>query len=106
MREITIPSRTVFEDIKSFEHQIGIFVDVLVGICDETGHFEPQVFDRILIQDIPERRNRITNELLTPAITDYTDLLSANPDWAPNKPAGTFRKEDLWVFIDRIRARR
>lgn len=106
MREITIPSRTVFEDIQSFSHTIGISVDVLVGICDENGTFEPQVFDRILIQDVPERRNRITGELLAPAITDYTDLMSANPDWAPGKPAGSFRQDDLWIFIDLIRSRR
>jgi hypothetical protein len=40
-----------------------------------------------------------------PAITDYTDLMSANPTWAPGKPADTFRFDDLWHFIDMIRER-
>ena len=36
---------------------------------------------------------------------DFDELVSANPEWAPSKPPGTYRNEDLWMFIDRIRAR-
>jgi hypothetical protein len=36
---------------------------------------------------------------------DYDELLSEHPAWAPTKPAGVFRKEDLWHFVDLIRAR-
>ena len=35
--------------------------------------------------------------------TDLQELLSASPPWAPSKPAGTYRNEDLWQFIDRFR---
>ena len=31
------------------------------------------------------------------------ELLSASPEWAKEKPFGTFRSEDLWVIIDKIR---
>lgn len=36
---------------------------------------------------------------------DFDELVSENPSWAPGKPAGTYRNEDLWVFIDRYRAK-
>jgi hypothetical protein len=105
MREQIIPAQTLFEEIKSFEHEVGRWVRVLVGQL-VNNEFPPQQFDAIMIEDIPERRNSITGELIAAAVTDYTDLLSPNPDWAPNKPAGTFRKEDLWRFIDLVRSRR
>lgn len=34
----------------------------------------------------------------------FEDLMEANPSWAPNKPSGTYRNEDLWRFIDIMRA--
>ena len=104
MREITV-SETIAEDIKSFEHEIGRWVRVLVGRV-VNGDFPPQQFDTIMIEDVPERRNSITGELITAAITDYTDLMSANPEWAVGKPANSFRQDDLWRFIDLVRSRR
>jgi hypothetical protein len=35
---------------------------------------------------------------------DFAELMSAGPTWAPGKPAGTYRNEDLWIFIDRYRS--
>ncbi len=34
----------------------------------------------------------------------YSALMSANPVWAPNKPAGVFRPEDLFSFMDFLEA--
>ncbi|CQR74168.1 hypothetical protein SOV_22950 [Sporomusa ovata DSM 2662] len=34
---------------------------------------------------------------------DYTLLMSANPDFAPNKPENEYREADLWYIIDLIR---
>ena len=109
-RESVIPVRVVQEEIASVEHQIGFFVRVLVGVGSENerGRFVfdvPQTFDVVEIQDRPEVKG--AQGLTTSgAVTDYTDLMSDRPAWAPNKPAGTFRNEDLWPLIDRIRARR
>lgn len=35
---------------------------------------------------------------------DYTELMSAGPSWSPNKPAGVFRVDDLWHYVDKYRA--
>ena len=89
MRTQTI---TVTEDIVSIEHKINSFVRMLLGRGSTVnGEFQvapDQNYDVIMIMN-----------------DDYTDLMSANPSWASNKPAGTFRKEDLWHFVDLIRSR-
>lgn len=36
---------------------------------------------------------------------DYDLLMSDSPDFAPDKPANTYRREDLWKIIDLIRSR-
>ena len=109
-RESTIPIQVVQEEIASIEHQIGLYVRVLVGVgsTNENGQVVfkvPQNFDAIEIQDRPESKGQL-GVVVSPAITDYTELMSDRPQWAPNKPAGTFRNEDLWPLIDRVRARR
>ena len=105
MRTTTIPQTIVNEEIQSFKHQVGAYVNVIVGFGSEVnGEFiftVPQQFDNILIVDV-EASPLVGRE----AISDYTDLMSANPSWSPNKPANTFRKEDLWHFVDLIRSRR
>lgn len=87
-RQSTIPAQQVTEDIRSVEEITGLFVRVMVGTIDsQTGDFTvPQQF--------------VTYEIKG---DDFAELMSANPEWAPSKPAGTYRNDDLWVFIDRIR---
>ena len=109
-RESTIPVRVVQEEIASVEHQIGLFVRALVGVGaeNEAGQFVfavPQQFDVIEITDRPAVKGQL-GVIVEPEITDYADLMSDRPAWAPNKPGGTFRNEDLWPLIDRVRARR
>lgn len=107
-RETTIPAQSVQEEILSVEHHIGQFVRVLIGRGSQTDSgfvFSPgQVFDVVDIRDSPEVRGAL-GVVIAAAITDYTELTSAAPGWAPYKPAGTFRNEDLWLFIDAVRAR-
>lgn len=109
MRTQTIPEQTITEEIVSFEHNIGNFVRVLVGkgnVVDSQFQLYPdQTLETILIVNIPGSINSLTGEVLRPEYPDYIELLSANPTWAPNKPAGVFRKEDLWHFVDSIRSR-
>ena len=87
VRETIIPAQTVREDIRSIEEYTGEMVRVLVGEVTPEGAFVvPQQFEIYEIKD-----------------ADFDELMSAGPAWALNKPAGTYRNEDLWIFIDRQR---
>ena len=103
MRTVTIPSQTVIEAIQTVEHNIGAYVRVVVGVGSEVnGQFVftvPQQFDTMIIENISEIKNSMTDEIVRPAITDYSDLMAQFPD-------GNFAADDLWPYIDRIRARR
>lgn len=88
-RQVLIPQKTITEEIRSIEEIPGQVIRVLVGVVDESGEFiVPQNFMLFEIKD-----------------ADMIELLSENPLWAPGKPADTYRNDDLWQFIDRIRAR-
>lgn len=88
VRETIIPAQTVREDIRSIEEYTGEMVRVLVGEVTPEGAFVvPQQFEIYEIKD-----------------ADFDELMSAGPAWAVNKPAGTYRNEDLWIFIDRQRS--
>lgn len=79
------------EDIISYEHNLASgFVRVLVGIGTtlSDGNFmaaENQVYETIMIQS-----------------SDYDSLMTGKGD----KPAKTFRRSDLWEYVDLIRARK
>lgn len=109
MRTQTIPEQTVAEDIVSFEHYIGSWVKVLVAKgAIENGSFIPfpnQTYEVVNILDVPGITQSMTDVIVREPQLDYQDLMSANPTWAPQKPEGVFRKEDLWHFVDLIRSR-
>lgn len=90
MRELGIMQQTVSEDIRYYEHSIGGMVKVLVQkYATENGI--------TVALD--------SSSMYTIHGPDYEELMSPTPSWAPNKPAGVFRKEDLWHFVDLIRSR-
>ena len=93
-RVAVIPETTVEEEIQSVfvvEGKGGsVNVTVGKGKTDSDGVFE---FD--LPQDFVSYHIEGDN---------YDALMSKSPEWANKKPSGTFRKEDLWVVIDHIRA--
>lgn len=103
MRTTTIPQQTVVEAIQSVNYHINSYVDALVGIGQMVdGEFTfsiPQQFDDIKIMDKPAIFDPQTNVLITPEITDFTDLIT-------QYPGGSFTSDDLWPYIDRVRARR
>lgn len=37
---------------------------------------------------------------------EYLGLLEAKPSWAPNKPAGVYRNEDIFAYIDYVKEQR
>lgn len=88
MRNIIVPQEEVLEDIQALSEIPGHSVTVYVGIWDNNkGDWViPQIFKTYIIEK-----------------GMYEELVSANPEWAPSKPAGTYRNEDLWRFIDIIR---
>ncbi len=79
------------EDIVSYEHNIpGGFVRLLVGAGTTLpdGSFqvaESQTYETYIIQD-----------------ADYVDLMAGKGD----KPAKTFRRDDLWQYVDSERAKK
>ena len=88
MRE-KIVTPTNFEDIISYEcNYPGKFVKILIGSGTKdstTGNFIPapeQGYEYIVLQ----------NE-------DFDNLMKASGE----KPAGVFRKEDLWPYVDYLR---
>jgi len=91
MRTRIIPAKEYVEDIHAYTWNTATkTVAIAIGAKDkDTGEFVPnQTFDTIII----------SGKL-------YDALLSANGNGlVPGKPAGTFRKEDLWPFIDKIRS--
>lgn len=90
MRELGVIQQTVSEDIKYYEHSIGGLVKVLVQkYTTQNGEVVPTD----------------SSNMYTIHGPDYEELMSPTPSWAPNKPEGVFRKEDLWHFVDLIRSR-
>lgn len=87
-REITIPSQQLLEEIQSLkESPLDKEIQVLVGVVNSDGDFiVPQQFKLYYIR-----------------AEMYDELISANPSWNPNKPAGTYYNDDLWRFIDLLR---
>lgn len=89
------------EEILSYDHNIGFYVRVLVGtgqMVDGAFVFtQPQQYQTYIISDAPENIQSITNIVLRPAITDYTDLITAT--------GGAITPDSLWNCIDAIRAR-
>jgi hypothetical protein len=86
-REINIPAETVYEDIRTIEEVPNISVNVMVGKTTSTGEFiVPQQYELYMIDG-----------------ANYIELNGPPTSWAPDKPTGTFRNEDLWHFIDILR---
>lgn len=100
MREISINGVSYFEEILSYEHYPNSYITVLVGIGNvKDGKFEfinPQQYTTYTIVDKPAQTLLMTNELLTPAKTDYTDLIT--------RTNGAITIESIWDSIDLIRA--
>jgi hypothetical protein len=101
MREITINGQTINQEIQSYDHNLGNFVRVVIGVGKVVvGKFEfdvPQQFQTTIIVDTPSRVNPMTGEVLREAVTDYTDLLAMGD--------GEVKVNNLWTIVDRINAR-
>lgn len=77
-----------YEDIISYEcNYPGKFIKILVGVgtLNELGEFVPN-----------------DNQNFEPVIIDYNDFLELMAA-SDTKPQNVFRKDDLWVYVDRNR---
>lgn len=88
-RQITIPQQSYTEDIMTIYETPGVGVKVYVGVLAEDG----QSFDNASYKP---QEFLISGEM-------YTELNGPPTSWAPDKPDGTFRNQDLWHFIDILR---
>lgn len=86
-RQIDIPAQVVYEVISYIEELPNTWVRASVSKTDENGV--------VIANQMPERYTIEGDNL--------TELLSGNPSWSPNKPAGTYANDDLWHFIDLFR---
>ena len=88
-RQITIPQHSYTEDIMTIYETPGVGVKVYVGVLAEDG----QSFDNATYKP---QEFLISGEM-------YTELNGPPTSWAPDKPDGTYRNQDLWHFIDILR---
>jgi hypothetical protein len=88
-RQITIPQQSYTEDIMTIYETPGVGVKVYVGVLAEDG----QSFDNASYKP---QEFLISGEM-------YTELNGPPTSWAPDKPDGTYRNQDLWHFIDILR---
>ena len=87
MRTITIPERTVIEDISLIDETPGLQVRFLVGQREPNGNWViPQEFQIYVV-----------------AGEQYDELNGPPLDWCPVKPIGTYRNQDLWHYVDLAR---
>jgi hypothetical protein len=86
-RTVTIPSTTVTEAINDIQEIPSMVVRFLVGKVDQSGNF-------IIGQNF---------EVFTVIGDDYIELNGPPTTWAPDKPTGTYRNDDLWHYVDKQR---
>jgi len=88
-RTVNIPASTVTEAIGLINETPGVCVSFLVGAVDQNGEFIiGQQFDSFTVSG-----------------ADYTELNGPPTSWAPDKPTGTYRNDDLWHYVDLQRAK-
>lgn len=86
-RQVDIPAQVVYEDFRTIEEVPGLLVNVMVGKTDSFGEFiVPQQFSNFIIDG-----------------ANYEELNGPPTSWAPDKPDGTYRNQDLWHFVDLLR---
>jgi len=91
------------ESIQSVNYYVDAYVDIMIGVgSDINGVFEfnvPQQFDNVKIVDTPAVVDPMTEQVMVPAVTDFSDLEAQYPN-------GSFSINNLWPYIDLVRSRR
>ncbi len=106
-RTVTIPAQTLQEQITIVHHTPGlsVYVEVAAGtmqnmpVADSPNSMTPNYTLKSVFMPAQQAVQRYRVEG-----ADYEELMSASPAWAPNKPVGVFRHDDLWHYIDKYRA--
>lgn len=71
----------------------------IISICE----YRQGGFIGVSVAKYDINNNNIANENYAITGDNYKILMSANPSFAPQKPADEYRDEDLWHIIDKIR---
>jgi hypothetical protein len=87
-REINIPAQQIYEDIYSLQ-ELPDNQSIRVVVCATSSQGEFLVPSQC-------QEFMITGDM-------YVELNGPATSWAPDKPDGTYRNEDLWHFIDILR---
>lgn len=88
-RDVVVPEQSYTEDFMAVEEFPGNYVRVVVGVRNPDG-------DGFDIDNHPPKRYTIAGD-------DFTELNGPATAWASDKPEGTYRNQDLWYFVDKIR---
>jgi len=96
-RITTTVAQEVIEDILSYDHHIASKTfHIVVGTMMESTYTNPVtevVTDLIILDEsIPLQQTRLNEN-------NYEALLSPNPSWSPDKAAGVFSEDDLWLCV-------
>lgn len=93
MRTIKIPAREESLRVQSIISLSVSYINRTVTVIHALG-------DMVGGEFVPEVGTEIHESI------DFDQLMSEGPDWAPGKPAGSFRKEDVLEALDRTKARK
>lgn len=88
-RDVTIPQQSYTEDFMVLEELPGSRVRVVVGIRRPDG----KSFD---VERYRPQEYTISDD-------DFELLTGPETELLPGKPAGTYRNQDLWYFVDKQR---
>lgn len=88
-RNVVIPQQSYTEEFMVIEELPGNRVRAVVGVLRDDG----------LSFNVEQHRPR---EYIIEG-DDLTELNGPPAAWAPDKPEGTYRNQDLWYFIDKQR---
>ena len=91
-REMFIPAKTMTEEITAIQHILGQSVMVSTQLGEMVTENGTPFF-----KGVTATGNFFVQD------ADYAELMSASPSWAPTKPAGVFRMDDLWHYVDKYR---
>ena len=78
---------------------IEVVKEEIVSICE----YKQDKFVAVTVAKYDSDNNNVAVENYVIKGDNYDLLMSANPSFAPQKPANEYREADLWYVIDQVR---
>lgn len=73
--------------------------EAIISVCE----YRQAGFIGVTVAKYGINNDNVANENYVIKGDNYEILMSANPSFAPQKPADEYRDDDLWYIIDKIR---